>query len=135
MLKGFRDFIMRGNVVDLAVAVVIGAAFTALVAAFTSSFIEPLINLVLGGGTSGGKVHVNGQIFNFGGFINAVITFLITAAVVYFFVVVPMKVLLERLNAGKVPEPTAVPEDVLLLQEIRDLLANQGSPRPPAGEQ
>ncbi len=74
----------RGNIVDLAVAVVIGTAFTALVTAFTYALIQPLVNLFLGGGVDGGKVIVNGQIFDFGAVINAIITFVIIAAVVYY---------------------------------------------------
>src|SRR3954462_2686314 len=96
MLKGFKDFVLRGNIVDLAVAVVIGTAFTALVASFTTSFLQPLIGLVGGGGVDGGELVVNDQHFTWGTFINAVITFLLTAAVVYFVVVLPMKKLLER---------------------------------------
>ena len=126
MIKGFRDFVLRGNVIDLAIAVVIGSAFAALVSSFTDSFLKPLINLFLGGGVDGGTVTANGQVFNFGGFINAVITFLITAAVVYFFVVVPMTKLLEMRKRGEVPEVEATPEDIALLQEIRDLLRARG---------
>ena len=94
MLKGFKDFLMRGNVVDLAVAVVIGTAFAALITQFTKSFIEPLIKLVGGGGVSGGAFKVNDVSFDWAAFVNAVILFLIVAAVVYFFVVVPMNRLL-----------------------------------------
>lgn len=125
MLKGFKDFLLRGNIVDLAVAVVIGTAFTALVGAFTASFISPLIGLAGGGGPSGMTLEVNGQLFTFGAFITAAITFAITAAVVYFFVVVPMKTVQERLARGKVEAPTAVPEDIQLLREIRDSLARR----------
>src|ERR1700712_4275010 len=96
MLKGFKDFLLRGNVVDLAVAVVVGAAFTALVASFTTSFLNPLIALATGGGKNGGKAEVNGQFFTYGSFINAVITFVLTAAIVYFVVVLPMKKIMER---------------------------------------
>ena len=78
MLKGFKDFLLRGNIVELAVAVVIGTAFTALVAAFTTSFLEPLIGLIGGGGVEGGIATVNGQQFTWGAFINAVITFVLT---------------------------------------------------------
>lgn len=122
MLKGFKDFILRGNVIDLAIALVIGLAFTALITSFTESFVKPLVNLVLGGGVDGGQVEVDGQVFDFGGFINAVITFLITAAVLYFVIVVPMNKLRELRKTGEEPEPEAPAEDVLLLQEIRDLL-------------
>ncbi|WP_229054930.1 large conductance mechanosensitive channel protein MscL [Aeromicrobium sp. Leaf350] len=122
MIKGFKDFLLRGNIVDLAVAVVIGTAFTALVAAFTGSFINPLIGLVGGGGVDGGTFTVNGQVFTYGAFINAVITFVLTAAVVYFAIVVPMKKLNELRARGEEPEPTGVAEDIELLREIRDAL-------------
>jgi large conductance mechanosensitive channel len=125
MIKGFRDFILRGNVVDLAVAIVVGTAFTAVVASFTASFIEPLINLVLGGGISGGTFTIDGQEFTVGAFINSVIFFLITAAVVYIAVVVPVRKLLEARKRGEVSEVAATPEDIALLQEIRDLLRNR----------
>lgn len=125
MLQGFKDFLLRGNIVDLAVAVVIGGAFTALVGSFTSSFLQPLIGLVGGGGENGGELVVNGQHFTYGAFITAVITFVLTAAVVYFVVVTPMKKLNELRDRGKEPEPEGVSEDIALLREIRDALQNQ----------
>lgn len=125
MIKGFKDFILRGNVVDLAVAVVIGTAFGAVVMSFTSSFIQPMINLALGGGVDGGTFSVDGQAFTVGAFINAVIFFLITAAVVYVAVVVPLQRLMERRKTGAEPEVVATPEDIALLQEIRDLLRDR----------
>lgn len=126
MIKGFKDFLLRGNVIDLAVAVVIGTAFTALVGSFTDSFLKPLIGLVGGGGATGGSFTVDGQTFAWGAFVNAVFTFVLTAAVVYFVVLVPMKVLLERRRHGEEAGPV-VPTQVELLVEIRDLLrAQQG---------
>ena len=126
MIKGFKDFLLRGNIVDLAVAVVIGTAFTALVAAFTASFLEPLIALIGGGGVNGGSVEVDGQFFTWGAFLNAVITFVLTAAVVYFVVVLPMKAIIERRKRGEEAGPSE-PTQVELLVEIRDLLlAQQG---------
>jgi large conductance mechanosensitive channel len=135
MLKGFKDFLLRGNVVDLAVAVVVGAAFTAVVTSFTESFLRPLIGLVGGGGTAGGSFEVNGQVFAWGDFLNALITFALTAAVVYVAVVTPMKLLLERRLRGDEPGPVA-PTEVELLVEIRDLLRSQqlqGTGPDPAG--
>ncbi|WP_448614230.1 large conductance mechanosensitive channel protein MscL [Modestobacter sp. URMC 112] len=127
MVKGFKDFLLRGNVVELAVAVVIGAAFTGLVGSFTESFLEPLIGLVGGGGVDGGTVVVDGQRFTWGAFLNALITFALTAAVVYFVVVLPMKALAERRRRGEEAGPVA-PTQVELLVEIRDLLrAQQGA--------
>jgi large conductance mechanosensitive channel len=126
MFKGFKDFLLRGNVVDLAVAVVIGTAFTLLVSSFTDSFIEPAIGLLGGGGTGGGSFTVDGQTFTWGAFLNQVITFVLTAAVVYFAVVLPMKALMERRRRGEEAGPVA-PTQVELLAEIRDLLrAQQG---------
>ncbi|HEV7189075.1 MAG TPA: large conductance mechanosensitive channel protein MscL [Blastococcus sp.] len=126
MIKGFKDFLLRGNVVDLAVAVVIGTAFTALVTSFTNSFLKPLIGLIGGGGTNGGEAVVNGQHFTWGAFISAVITFVLTAAVVYFVVVLPIKAIMERRRRGEEQGPVA-PTQVELLVEIRDLLrAQQG---------
>jgi large conductance mechanosensitive channel len=126
MIKGFKDFLLRGNIVDLAVAVVIGTAFTALVSSFTSSFLEPLIGLVGGGGVDGGILTVDDQKFTWGAFINQVITFVLTAAVVYFVVVLPMKAIMERRKRGEEAGP-AEPTQVELLVEIRDLLrAQQG---------
>ena len=124
VLNGFKDFLLRGNVVELAVAVVIGAAFTAVVTAFTDSFLTPLIGLVAGGGEVGGTVTVNGQTFTYGAFISQVITFVLTAAVVYFVVVLPLKKVAERRRRGEEAGPVA-PTQVELLAEIRDLLRAQ----------
>lgn len=130
MLKGFKDFLLRGNIVDLAVAVVIGTAFTALVTSFTSSFINPLIAVIGGGGDNGMSFTISDQVFTVGAFITAIITFAITAAVVYFFVVVPMKTVQERLAKGKEEAPVAVPEDIQILREIRDALAQRPGSTP-----
>jgi large conductance mechanosensitive channel len=128
VIKGFKDFLMRGNIVDLAIAVVIGTAFTALVKSFTDSFVYPIVNVIMGGGGTGGTVKLDDHNrLLFGAFINAVITFVITAAVVYFIFVVPMKALAERRKRGEEVAPTVIPEDVALLQEIRDLLAQRSS--------
>ena len=119
MIKGFKEFIMRGNVVDLAVGIVIGAAFGALVTQLTKSFIEPVIKLIGGGGTTGGTFTVNDVVFDYGAFINAVITFVLTAAAVYFLVVVPYNKLRERRSAGEDDaEPTNEERMVALLEEI-----------------
>lgn len=126
MLKGFKDFLLRGNVVDLAVAVVVGAAFTAVVTAFTNAFLKPLIQLVSGGGEFAGAFVVNGVVFDYASFINAVITFVITAAVIYFLVVMPLKYVEERRLRGEEDGP-ADPTDVELLAEIRDLLREQSA--------
>lgn len=95
MWKGFREFLLRGNVVDLAVAVVIGTAFTGVVTQLSKSFIEPLLKLIGGGGVTGGAVIINGVAFDWAAFVNAVINFIIIAAVLYFLVMVPMRKALE----------------------------------------
>ena len=126
MLKGFKDFILRGNVVELAVAVVVGVAFNDVVKSFTDSFVQPLVKVAMGGGVSGGEVELDKEnALKFGVFTNAVITFLITAAVVYFVFVVPIRKLIERQKREEpaAAEPPAPAEDVVLLREIRDLLA------------
>jgi large conductance mechanosensitive channel len=124
MLKGFRDFIMRGNVVDLAVGIVIGAAFTGLVTTFSSSFLQPIIKRISGGsGEVAGTINIGGkQHLDYGAFITAVINFLIIAAALYFLVVLPMNKLAERRRRGEVPPPKAPSEEVKLLTEIRDAL-------------
>jgi large conductance mechanosensitive channel len=130
MLKGFRDFIMRGNVIELAVAVAVGSAFTAVVTQFGKSFIDPLVKVFGGGGMSGGTFTIRDQVFDWSAFVNAVIFFLITAAVIYFFVMVPYNTFEERRKRGQGPvDPPAPPDDVLLLTEIRDLLREQQSNR------
>ncbi len=129
MLKGFRDFMLRGNVIELAVAVVIGTAFNSVVTSFTKSFIEPLIRLISGGKQVSGQILLSGTkgspdavTMDYGAFINAVLTFLITAAVVYFIFVYPMNKLAERRKRGEEPEPEAPSDEVRLLTEIRDAL-------------
>ncbi len=120
MLKGFKEFILRGNVIDLAVGIVIGAAFTAVVTQLTASFLDPIIQLVGGGGTDGGTFTVDGVIFDWGAFINAVITFIITAAAIYFLVVAPMNMLNARRERGKETDvpPTHEERMLALLEEI-----------------
>lgn len=130
VLKGFKDFLVRGNVVDLAIAVVIGAAFTAVVNAFAADFLTPLIGLAGGGGHLGGQLVVHGQTFRWGAFVSQVITFVITATVVYFAVVLPMHVLMDRRRRGVEPGP-AQPTQIELLVEIRDLLRAQNGERSP----
>jgi len=133
-VKGFKEFIVRGNVIDLAVAVVIGAAFTAIVNAIVNSVINPAIGAVFDAEslnealpveiptTSGGEPAV----LYFGAVIGAAINFLIVAAVVYFVLVLPVTKLRARQEAKKaVVEEAAAPTEAELLAEIRDLLAKQ----------
>jgi large conductance mechanosensitive channel len=130
MLKGFRDFIMRGNVIELAVAVAIGTAFTAVVTQFGKSFVDPLIGLIGGGGVEGGQFTINDQVFDWAAFVNAVIFFVLTAAIIYFLVVAPYNAFEERRKRGRGPvDPPPPPDDIVLLTEIRDLLRAQSQPR------
>ena len=102
MLKEFRDFVLRGNVVDLAVAVVIGAAFGAVVTAFVADFLTPMIAAVGGGADfSGLTFTINGSVFRYGDFLNKLLSFLLIAAAVFFFVVKPVNALMARLK----PQP------------------------------
>ncbi|QCR44495.1 large conductance mechanosensitive channel protein MscL [Curtobacterium sp. SGAir0471] len=136
-MKGFKEFLLRGNVIDLAVAVVIGAAFTAIVTAIVNSLINPLIGAVFNASSldkalivsiptvSGGSADIL-----FGAIIGAVLNFVIVAAVVYFALVVPVnrlkKVAFERVKQNEEQTPQDVPPtDVEVLLEIRDLLRTQ----------
>lgn len=133
MIKGFKEFLFRGNVIDLAVAVAIGVAFTALITAIVENFINPIVN-VFGGthltGLSWTIIDRNPKTtIDFAAIISACITFAATAAAIYFFVVVPLKAINERRKRGEepMPEDPAPSEEVLLLQEIRDLLAQRSA--------
>ncbi len=109
MLKGFRDFILRGNVMDLAVAVIIGGAFGAIVTAFTTNIINPLLGAVIGKPNFDYLIaHVNGGEIKYGTFFTAVVNFLLIAAVVYFCLVLPTQYLMKKFNppAAEVPPAT-----------------------------
>lgn len=133
MLKGFRDFVLRGNIVDLAIAVVIGTAFAKVVDTLVSSIITPILNALPGVSVNGLSFAIRGgalaskTTINFSTIISAIITFVLTAAVVYFVFVVPMARIQQRRASGLTPEPEAVPEDTLLLREIRDALGARPS--------
>ena len=106
MLSDFKKFVLRGNVVDLAVAVVIGAAFTAVVTAFVADFITPLIAAIFGKSNFNDLYFtVNKSEFHYGAFINALLSFLVVATVVFFAVVVPLNMLMKRLNLLPKEEP------------------------------
>ncbi len=123
MIKEFREFLLRGNVVDLAVAVILGAAFGAVITSFVEDLLTPLLAAVGGEPDFAGLTFsINGSRFRYGEFINAVLSFLIIGAAVFFLVVKPVNALMARRKAGEEPEPEAVAEDVILLGEIRDLL-------------
>ncbi len=109
MLSGFKQFILRGNVVDMAVGVVIGAAFASVVGAFTKDLLTPLLTAVVGKGGQFSTLSFNlrGSVFAIGDFINAAISFLLVAAAVYFFVVTPINALVARMRKSQAPaDPT-----------------------------
>jgi large conductance mechanosensitive channel len=110
MLSGFRAFLFRGNVVDLAVAVVIGGAFGAVVTAFVKDLITPIIAAIVGKPDFSALVFtINGSRFLIGDFLNAVVSFVLVAAAIYFFVVVPMQRLMELQPKEPVPEVKPCP--------------------------
>jgi large conductance mechanosensitive channel len=110
MLKGFRDFILRGNVVDLAVAVVIGAAFGAIVNSLVSDLINPAIAAIVHKPDFSYLVFdIHGGKIKYGNFLNALIQFLLVAAAVYFFVVLPLNTLLKKFNPAKAEPPKTKP--------------------------
>lgn len=133
MLKGFKDFLLRGNVVDLAVAVVIGAAFSAVVTAFTDKIIRPLLNATTPPTSEGLVIPlVRGKqstYIDLSAVITATINFMMVAVVVYFAIVLPLKTIQQRRNRGEEDGP-ADPTDIELLKQIRDLLqAQAGVPK------
>ena len=123
MLKGFKDFLLRGNVVDLAVAVVVGAAFTAIVTAFTTNIINPLVAAVGGSNELGWGIEIlsgnSATFINIGAVITAIINFIIIAAVVYFVLILPVNTAKKRF----VSQPEKELSDVDVLVQIRDILA------------
>jgi large conductance mechanosensitive channel len=135
LFGGFRDFIMRGNVIELAVAVVIGTAFTALVNGIVEGLLNPLVALVAGRTdlSQVGAFTLNGTEFRPGLAIDAAITFLLVAAAVYFFIVLPLnRLAAARARDEAAAEAPSLTADVILLQEIRDLLRGGGSDVPAA---
>lgn len=131
-LNGFKEFISRGNAIELAVGIVIGAAFTAVVTSIVEGIISPLIAGIFGAQnfdriwviTLGEAEVLPGLV------LSAIVNFLIVAAAIYFIVVLPLNKLAERRKQGVEPEPEAPAEDVILLGEIRDLLKAQGPQAP-----
>lgn len=121
-MTGFKNFIMRGNVVDLSVAVIIGAAFGGIVDSMTKDIITPIIGMI-GGQPDFSAFKLGG--IGLGNFINAIVSFLIKALVVYFLIVKPFAALIKKLNLTAESAPT--PADVVLLTEIRDLLKDKQS--------
>jgi large conductance mechanosensitive channel len=127
MLKGFKDFLLRGNVVDLAVAVVVGAAFTAIVTAFTTNIINPLVAAIGGSNEYGFGFQITSSaesFVNVGAVITAIINFVIIAAVVYFVLILPVNTAKKRF----VSQPDKELSDVDVLVQIRDILAGGTDP-------
>ncbi|MET0951716.1 MAG: large conductance mechanosensitive channel protein MscL [Aeromicrobium sp.] len=133
MIKGFKDFLMRGNVIDLAVGIAIGVAFTTLVGAFGTYFVHPIVAVAGGDKAQGFGFSItdsDATFVNIGGLINALIVFVVTMAVIYFAIVVPVQKLQAMRKPGPgVDEPASVPEDIALLREIRDSLATRPEAR------
>lgn len=129
MLKGFKEFIMRGNVLDLAIAVVIGTAFATVVKTVVDNLVQPLINVLAGGSATGLSWRIIDDnpktTIDFAAILNAAIVFVLTAAVVYFVLVVPMKKIQERRARGQEPEPAELSTEEQLLTEIRDALRSR----------
>ncbi len=127
MLKGFRDFLMRGNVLDLAVAVVIGAAFTAVVTALVKGIITPLIAAIFGKPSLDdiGNFTINNADFSIGIVLTAILNFILIAAAVYFVLIVPVTKAREKFGPSAAEEAEA--EEIVLLREIRDSLQNRGA--------
>ncbi len=121
LIKEFKEFILRGNVLDMAVGVIIGGAFTTIVTALTDDFINPIINCI-GGSEIKGQLEIfnTGQYLNWGHFITSIINFLIMAAILFFI----LKTVNKIMNIGRKKEEVVEEksEDIILLQEIRDLL-------------
>jgi large conductance mechanosensitive channel len=134
MLAGFKEFIMRGSVVDLAVGIIIGGAFTAVVTAMVDNILNPIIGAIFGKPDltnlwditlRGAHDGIDASVLSIGGFLDAVLNFIIIAAALYFAIVMPLNKLAERRSRGQEPEPEPLAQDTVLLQEIRDLLAAQ----------
>jgi large conductance mechanosensitive channel len=126
VLSEFREFVLRGNLVDLAIAVVLGAAFGAVVTSAVENLFTPLIAAV-GGQPDFSRLSftINDSRFGYGAFLNALVSFLIIAAVIFFLVVKPVNALLAAMKDDDEAEPAAPAPDVALLTEIRDLLREQ----------
>ena len=131
MLDGFKKFIMRGNVIDLAVGVIIGAAFKPIIDALTDKILLRLISAIFGKPSFNevGTFHIGTTAIEPGFLITAIVNFLIVAAALYFCIVMPMNRLAERRKSGQAEPEEAPSDEVLLLTEIRDALTNDGQGR------
>ena len=129
VFDGFKNFVLRGNAIDLAVGVVIGGAFTLVVTSIVNGLISPLVAAIFSEPDLTGVANftINGAVFSFGLILDALFKFLCVAAALYFVIVMPMNHLAARRKKGEEAAPAAPAEDVLVLQEIRDLLAAQNA--------
>ncbi|MEW6865002.1 large conductance mechanosensitive channel protein MscL [Trueperella pyogenes] len=127
MLKGFKEFISRGNVLDLAVGVIIASAFSAIVTALNEKVLMPVIGAIFGKPNFDHiwTIHLNGATILPGTLITAAVNFLIIAAAIYFFVIVPINKMKKTKEAGE--KARVKTDEAILLEEIRDLLARQNS--------
>lgn len=133
MIKEFKNFLLRGNVIDLAVGIAIGVAFTTLVKTFGDNFVNPIVAAIGGDSSEGFGFTITDNpktLVDIGAILNAVIIFVITMAVIYFVIVAPMQKLQALRKRGVEPEPEVVPEDIALLREIRDSLNRGAAGRP-----
>ncbi len=137
VFQGFKEFVLRGNAIDLAVGVVIGTAFSSIITAVVDGLINPLIAAIFGKPdlTRVATFEINDAVFSLGLILDALFKFLCVAVALYFFIVLPMNHLAAMRKKDVEPEPEAPAEDVRVLQEIRDLLAAQagGGPGATAG--
>jgi large conductance mechanosensitive channel len=124
VLKEFRDFLMKGNLIELAVAVVMGIAFGLVVKSLVDNLITPIIGMIGGVDFSNERFSINGSTFKYGQFVNDVISFVLTAAAVFFVIVKPVNMVMSRIRRPEVDGPAA-PTQEELLTEIRDLLARR----------
>jgi large conductance mechanosensitive channel len=124
VLKEFRDFLVKGNLVELAVAIVMGIAFGLVIKSLVDNLITPVIGMIGGVNFSGETFTINGSVFKYGQFINDVIAFVLTAAAVFFVIVKPVNAIMARIRKPEEVAPDA-PTETALLIEIRDLLARR----------
>lgn len=126
LLNEFKAFLLRGNLIELAVAFVLGGAFAALVTSFVNNLITPIIAMIFGEpDLSYLDFTINDAVFSYGAFLNSLISFVSIAAAIFFFVVKPVNMIMERRKKGEEPAEKT-PEDILLLREIRDSLRARG---------
>ena len=127
LFSEFKAFVMQGNVVELAVAVVIGASFKTVIDSLVADIIMPVIAMIGGEPDfSALDFEINNALFRYGAFITSVIAFLIVAAAIFFIVVKPMNMLQERTKKEEEAKPEEIPADIALLREIRDALKARG---------